>query len=53
VNNGGGGKLHNAELHDLCSSQILFDKTKENKAGGVCSTYEDEKYKHGSSAMPE
>jgi hypothetical protein len=50
----GGGKLHNAELHDLCPSQILFDKTKGNEMGGVCGTYgENEKYKHGSSAKRE
>jgi hypothetical protein len=38
----------------MYSSQILFDKTKENETGGVCYTIgEDEKYKHGSSAKPE
>lgn len=50
----GGGKLRNAELHDLYPSQILTDKTKGNEMGGVCGAYgEDEKYKHGSSAKPE
>jgi hypothetical protein len=38
-------KLHNAELRGLYSSQISFDKTKENETGGICGTYvEDEKW---------